>query len=1062
MVFKTRFLFLFIVIFIPRFVSGQILIPKTDTTNLIFLKKSYSVYQKENRIPYQDRNKVSPFASVGNQATAKSPYDLNESGTLSTALFGGNNQSVSLQSNLNLTLNGKIAKDVYVKAHLSDNNLSQQTSGYSQTLREFERLFFEIQYKNHTVRAGDIDYATARSPFVKAEKQARGFRYQYKNDTTYFQAGTGNARGQYTRYNLDVTEGNQGPYLLKGANGEQYIYVLPNSERVFLNGRKLEQGPDADYILNYNTGEITFNPRIPISVESRIQIEFEYSKENYTRSILFADLELKRKGWTVSTGFFSNSDNKRAPKDQSLSVDEILLLTESGDQQVFGTSATEANYDPNRILYAKKDSLGESIWVYSVDSTQQLYNVKFTFVGEGNGDYVLNTGLIALGNILEWVKPNNGVKQGSYAPIKVLVPPQSLSNTHVGIRKDWKNNQYTSIDVALSQEDKNLFSAKDDDDNSAFAFRFNNTLYLDKKQRISWATSEQFIDHRYKSPTPIRTQEYIRQWNLIESDTIQYNEIVVGNALQFTGKDSLSIKIGADYLSREASFKGLQKYINLEYKGLKTQNSHLNTSGTLSNTNFLRSLSTYHLNRPVLNHTWQLEIEDNAIKNQDNSLDTLSYRFYILNYKIKTKDFIGGPLLVETEFRTDDYVTNSSWAKEKQWFFAQIQKLWTFSKNTSLNQFVFYKKIDSKLEHLKNDQLTSRLNLKTSGFKKRWKIQVGYELNQGQDAEQNIQFIEVPVGQGTHIWNDYNNNNIKEINEFEVAAFANEADYMMLVSPGRNYVKTFNNAFSISNRIALGKFLSDRDGIKRMRIKTQHRFGNKVKNIEVADAISPFRSYNKTDLITQNRSEYYQLYWPYFKRNQVRLIHENNSEKRLISYGLEALTLKKNTFISKVYLNDQHQLVSEAELFNKKRHADVFTNRNYNLDAYVLKQSYIFEWDKQKKWTTSLMFAHKDNTLGNEVLKMTDVNTRLDIKLKSNQFFNVSLSYVNNNFEGNQETSVAYEMLEGLKEGNNLICILGWQKKLNKSMSLVLNYQGRKSQGLQMIHTGQIQVRADL
>lgn len=1062
MVLRTWFFFLVILVFISGKVSGQILTPNVDTTTLIFLHKRYSLFKKENRIPFQEQYK-DPFRQDSpNQVPSKSPYDLNESGTLSTALFGGNNQSVSLQSNLNLTLNGKIAKDTYVKAHLSDNNLSQQTTGYSQTLQEFEKLFFEIQHKNHKVRAGDIEYKTVISPFLRAEKQSRGFQYQFKNDSTFIQAGTANARGQYTRYNLEVTEGNQGPYLLRGAEGEQYIYVLPNSEQVFLNGVKLKYGLDADYVLNYNTGEITFNKNIPISVESRIQIEFEYNKENYARGITFADLEIKRRGWTISAGYLSNSDNKRSPKDQSLSVDEILQLTESGDQPAFGVSATEANYDENRILYAKKDSLGEEIWVYSVDSTQQLYNVKFSFVGDGNGDYRLNSSLVAIGNVLEWVKPENGVKQGSYAPIKVLVPPQSLSNTSFGLRKDWKNNQYTSLNVALSQEDKNLFSTKDDDDNSAFAFRFENALFLDKKQRLSWETTEQFIDKKYKSPTPIRNQENIREWNLVESDTVTYNEVYLENALSYTSKDSLNVKLGVNYLSRESSFTGVQKLFALSYKDFKTLNTHLNSEGDIANTNYLRSMTTYGLKKDFFTHLWTLEIENNAIKKDNNQLDTLSFAFYRLNYILKTKEFAGGPLRFETEIRTDDYVVENQWKNEKKWIYAQAEKLWKLSEHTTLNQFLFYKTIDSPLDHLKNDQLTARLNLKTKLFKKRWKIQTGYELSQGQDAEQNIQFIEVPVGQGTHIWNDYNNNGVKELNEFEIAVYANEADYMMLVSPGRTYVKTFNNDFNVSNRIALGKFLSKKDGIKRMRIRTQHRFGNKVKNQEVNDVISPFKTYDDLDLITQNQSQFYQLYWPYFKQNQIRVIHENNSEKRLISYGLEHLQLKKNTLVSKVYLGDLHQLVSTLEQVNKQRQANAFTNRNFNIDELSFKQSYILEWTKQKKWTTSLLFANKENTLGIERLNRVDINSRLDVKLKSDQFFNISLSYVKNNFTGDQETSVGYEMLEGLKEGNNLICILGWQKKLNKSMRLVLNYQGRKSQGLQMIHTGQIQIRADL
>ncbi len=74
--------------------------------------------------------------------------------------------------------------------------------------------------------------------------------------------------------------------------------------------------------------------------------------------------------------------------------------------------------------------------------------------------------------------------------------------------------------------------------------------------------------------------------------------------------------------------------------------------------------------------------------------------------------------------------------------------------------------------------------------------------------------------------------------------------------------------------------------------------------------------------------------------------------------------------------------------------------------------------------------------------------------------FIAKFDFININFEGVTNTSVSYEMLEGLQGGRNYVWSVLWYKQLSEFLQLELNYSGRKSEDNKIIHTGGLNIRA--
>ena len=191
----------------------------------------------------------------------------------------------------------------------------------------------------------------------------------------------------------------QGPYRLEGAQGERFILVVPGSEVVYLDGLRLVRGETNDYTIDYATGEITFTPQRLITSDRRITAEFQYTTNQFTRTIVASQAQAgfwQREDGTarahLGATFLREADSRQFSEAFDLTAADSLLLRETGDRPAFRSGAERVVFDPEApyVQYVREPVLGgEDTAFVALDAAPlagtPVYRFVFPEWGRGRG-----------------------------------------------------------------------------------------------------------------------------------------------------------------------------------------------------------------------------------------------------------------------------------------------------------------------------------------------------------------------------------------------------------------------------------------------------------------------------------------------------------------------------------------------------------------------------------------------------------------------------------------------------------------------------------------------------
>ena len=1071
---------------------------QADTNVKVFKHKDLKLieptlysYQTHLFDPDEEARLFAPFAK---------DESLQTQGSITRGITVGSNRDLSMAANLQLEIRGMLSEDLFITAHISDENLPlQASSAYSLQGKDFDRIYIRLDYKDKAkIWAGDVELNSSDSYFLRFQKQGKGlkadfsFRDSVTQTRTSVRASAAVAKGNFCRQTLSVRDGVQGAYRLQGANGETQIMLLPASEKVYLDGMLLQRGEDADYVVDYQLAEITFTVRQPMTADKRVVVEFEYADQSYLRTLTHLQTRTEKEHWQWSFDFYNEQDMKRQPIQLELDAGSTAFLSGLGNGTTTGyyPNADSVEFVQDEILYKRIDTVVagiryDTVYVFSTDRDSACYRLRFSYMGEGGGDYV-RVQHEANGQVYAWIAPVNGQKQGEYEPVSRLVAPNRLQQ--YSSRWQYADGRTTfMLEAALSNNDPNLFAAND---SSLLGAAMRTRLQREfkwggkaEKWRLSPALYYEWKGGGFQSITTYREVEFMRDYNLSDSVTNRRAEHFLQADLQLLSpcSNSLSwqsVRYMVPLSDWSASRHRMTWHVRRAFfstdADLRLMHSETSRYRTLFGKGYVTASA----------QLWKLRIgmEEDAEWNRYRS-DTVSWMsesraYREFNLFVQQRDSNARQLRYRLAFgqRANYAVWEQSLRPQTYANHLKADLAWRRWRNHPLQFSMVYRTVesmDSVWTELPVDHtLLGSLNYQGRFAKGAVQTSLYYTLGTAMEEKMAYSYLRVADGQGVYQWNDYNGNGREELDEFEIAVFRDEANYIRVYQVSMEKTMVYANSCTQSLVIRPAAVWQQQKGWRGFasRFVSTTSFQSQLKRERDAvrettaplwNALNPYLADVKDSLLEGANIQWRELLaWNPSRPLGGEASYQRGKSKYLTVQGFEY----NATALCQLSLRYRWLGAAQAKLMYKYM-------ENESGSSYMLSKNYLIAAHEtschlQSPVSTHLTvgasyaYRHQQNNFGEERAFSHKLTGEFSCRFPQRGTLYVQCRYDHILFHGDTRSAVAYLMMEALSNGNNGIVTLSYQTRLGEYLYLDVSYECRLLTDAPVQHLGSVSFRA--
>jgi hypothetical protein len=1050
-------------------------------------------YQNRDLADYDDSREDRIISNIGVSSVEKEELfqfgGVQKYGAISRGVSFGNRQSLFVNSSLNLQMEGKLDENLNISAVITDQNVPYQPEGNTQQIRDFDNVVIKLYNDSFDVTAGDIvlQQPSDAGYFLKYYKNVQGLQASFRGSSEKWKyesrVSGALSKGKFNSAIITPVDGLSGPYKLRGPNGERFIIVLANSEKVFIDGKLMERGFDRDYVIDYNLGEITFNNHIIITQFTIIRVDYEYAEQFYSRSNLSAYQSVANDKVRLFTNYYRERDNPNTSLGFNLSDNDLAQLRGIGDNldQAFITGFDSVRFSENRILYIRKDTVDtdgitQTIFEYSTDSNNELFSPTFSDVGFGNGDYVLSQ-TTANGRVYEWISPEGGLSQGNYQPGAFIPLPNSRQMITVGGEVKLSRYELLNSEVAFSKTDQNLYSNLDDDNNNSRGYfasvqTTGRPSFVNNYQWVGNISMEYdeadftFID-RYR---PILCD---RDWNYNPDRRENSGDLILFFKAGIEKDESNKLITSLNRRKRAEVIDGWQQSLdyNQQVANFQLTSSHFSLSNDQldRSTDWIRSRSDLSYRKWKIAPGYIFDLDQNEIQQGDSIVSSLMH-FQSHEVYLESSDSAKSSYRIGYQLRNDRLPVEGQ--MEDYLFSKNLKTSYRYGGDKgSVTADLNYRQVEDKLglNEGQDEVINGRINWIQSFLSQNLRSNFSYSTGNSRELRREFIYLPVATGEGTHTWRDSNGDGVQDLNEFFEAINPDERNFVKIFTPTDDYITSFQTFYLHTIDARFPTNWRNQGGVKQFasKLSTNINFNINYKTTSNAynDRLNPFIiQLSDDELISAQNGKRYTVFYNRNGRGFAGdFTYQTSDNKQLLVQGFE--TREKNEWVSnaKVDLSAEYTFRVTTTLGTLLNQSDFLDSRNFEIVTNAYKPQLIWQPSNVFRLIGSYERKIRQNEFTESSSESALTNT-YSSELTWNQAGKGSLrttfSIVKNDFSGDPASYLGYLLLDALQPGTNQTWQVNWQQRVSRGMQISLLYNGRKSEDTSAIHTGNVQVTA--